>query len=241
MVNDKSGARAFLEVLENAIVARLPAWQEIKSAIPEIVETAKGRGDWKHKREPESAFLNHYALPVLFQHISEDLGYGRDRSRQMMLSESFRHMREMSCGSPARAKRYSSPFGKVFTDPRNVIRRWAGHTGGSKLQQPCPDFALRSPFPHTIVFEGKYFSDGGIAAGETHLVEATYQAFFYGAQPPAGPNAMGIPWDYDYSCLFACDTSEEGSLVRAWKSLTEDVRAGFWEGANIYVMILRPE
>ena len=180
-------------------------------------------------------------MPVLFLHISEDLGYGEDQTQQIMLSESFRNMKEMSCGSPARAKKYSNPFGKVFTDPRSVMRRWAGDTRGSKLQQPCPDFALRSPFPHTTVFEGKYFSVGGIAVGETQLVDAAYQTFFYGAQPPAGPNSAGISWDYDYSCLFACDTSEEGSLDHAWKSWTEDVRAGFWDGANIYVMILRPE
>ena len=46
-------------------------------------------------------------------------------------------------------------------------------------------------------------------------------------------------WDYDYSCLFAYDASEDGTLLNVWNSLDNEVKAGFWEGANLYVMILR--
>jgi hypothetical protein len=47
-------------------------------------------------------------------------------------------------------------------------------------------------------------------------------------------------WDYDYACLLAYDASIDGSLQKAWNTINEAVRLeGLWDGANIYVMILR--
>jgi hypothetical protein len=46
-------------------------------------------------------------------------------------------------------------------------------------------------------------------------------------------------WDYDYACLLAFDASAEGNFLYAWESLDTSVKKGFWESANIYVMILR--
>ncbi len=241
MPDKKAKAKEFLDDLQSAMNDRLPRWQEIQAEIPDIVSEAKGREDWKHKRTPEDVFLHHFAFPILFQYISDDLGHGNDAARQSLLSEFFRNMPDMVSGSPARAMRYGNPFGKVFATPQDVMKRWRGEMRQAKVQQPCPDFALRSPFPHKIIFEGKYFQKGGITAGETHLVETSYQAFFYGAQTPAGENSSGVPWDYDYSCLFACDASNEAGLISAWNSLDGDLQNSFWEGANIYIMVLRPE
>jgi hypothetical protein len=39
--------------------------------------------------------------------------------------------------------------------------------------------------------------------------------------------------------MLAGDVSEEGSMQRAWEALPGKVKKGFWEGANIYVMIVR--
>jgi hypothetical protein len=39
--------------------------------------------------------------------------------------------------------------------------------------------------------------------------------------------------------MLAGDASEEGSLQRAWEALPTKVKRDFWEGANIYVMIVR--
>jgi hypothetical protein len=39
--------------------------------------------------------------------------------------------------------------------------------------------------------------------------------------------------------MLAGDVSEEASLQRAWQAIPRAVKKGFWEGANIYVMILR--
>jgi hypothetical protein len=44
---------------------------------------------------------------------------------------------------------------------------------------------------------------------------------------------------YDYACLMANDASPEGTLSSAWTELHPQTRRSFWEGANVYVMILR--
>jgi hypothetical protein len=42
-----------------------------------------------------------------------------------------------------------------------------------------------------------------------------------------------------YACLLAFDASPDGTLQQSWESLPGKVKRGFWEGANVYAMILR--
>jgi hypothetical protein len=89
-----------------------------------------------------------------------------------------------------------------------------------------------------VVFEAKYFSQGGVDRAASELVRGIYQAFFYRALPAIiePPSSKRPNWDYEYACFFICDTT--GSVHTAWKGFKEDLRKGCWDGANIYVMIL---
>jgi len=118
------------------------------------------------------------------------------------------------------------------------MRRWKGDPKKQTVQS-APDFALRKPFPFNIVFEIKYFEKGGAERAATELVTDLYQAFFYRALPYVPPKNRNPSWDYDYACLLACDASPDGTLLNAWESLPPKVKCGFWEGANVYAMILR--
>jgi hypothetical protein len=93
--------------------------------------------------------------------------------------------------------------------------------------------------PHKVVFEVKYFRQNQSGSAETELVKGIYEAFFYRALPLILETPKRAPWDYDYACLLAYDATEEGNLLKAWNSLNKIVRKGFWDGANIYIMILR--
>jgi hypothetical protein len=99
--------------------------------------------------------------------------------------------------------------------------------------------ALRDPFPYKTVFECKYFRQGEIKVGEFALVEGIYQAFFYLGLAPLPERGKHAAWDYDFACFLALDASNEGGLKRAWDKLSKTVKSGIWDGANIYVMILR--
>ena len=114
--------------------------------------------------------------------------------------------------------------------------RWSN---GCLVAGSYPDMALREPFPFKTVFECKYFRQGDLQAGMTALVEGVYQAFFYLGLPRHPETAKRPAWEYDFACLLALDVSEKGGLKKAWERVSETVKAGIWDGANICVMILR--
>ena len=231
-------AYKFLKSLEGELTSKLPSPDAMRTQVREEVAAAKSDNASKHKRQPEDAFLYHFAFPLLFEHLQTVDGIDRLAARQSLLSEYYRNMNKLCSGTPAR--RQGHPFNKLIgSKPGTIMAQWKG-LSGAPLKQSCPDFALRAPFPFTIVFEGKYFEKGGQTKAETDLVTNIYQAFFYRALPQVAPEGKAPGWNYDYSCLLAYDASPHGSLYQTWNGLNRSVKAGFWEGANVYVMIIRP-
>ena len=89
------------------------------------------------------------------------------------------------------------------------------------------------------MFEGKYFARGSGDKAGRELADSIFQANFYRSLPSVPATARSAAWDYSFACLLAFDASPEGSLQAAWKALDSKVRKSFWEGANVYVMVLR--
>ena len=158
-------------------------------------------------------------------------------ARKVLLSENAKGMSEYASASPSRSEDH--PFTKKLGIRSNKIyQKWLGNEPGKELAQSCPDIAISNP--HKVLFEGKYFSGKKtIETASRELVEDLYQAFFYLGMPSVPSKGAKPAWDYDYACLLAFDASEHGTLRDAWKALPTHVREGFWNGANIYVMILR--
>lgn len=234
---EKRDAYKFLKGLESELTRKLHEPEVMRTRVRQKVEESKSDDKAPHMRKPEDAFLNYFAIPVLFEHLKTIPGIDQAAARESLLSEFYRNMKGMCSGTPARKQRH--PFNKIIgLKPATIMARWKG-AKGNPLPQSCPDFALRSPFPFKIVFEGKYFEKGGTTKAESDLVTNIYQAFFYRALPKIDEDPKTPAWDYDYSCLLAYDASPEGTLYEAWNKLDKKVRAGFWEGANLYVMIIR--
>jgi hypothetical protein len=234
----KREAYIFLEKLGEFLNSRLPPPALMRSRIDAIVREAQECPDSRHLRTAETAFLNQFTTPLIHEVLSVFPGMTAETARDSLLSESYRALAEFCSGTPARRLRH--PFNKALnvTAPK-VYAQWSLDDQTVALTQSCPDFAIRAPFPHKIVFEGKYFRRGGLGAARTALVTNAYQAFFYRALPPDNAAVNRPPWDYDYSCLLAYDATDEGTFVKAWQSLSPAVRAGFWEGASVYIMVLR--
>jgi hypothetical protein len=141
--------------------------------IAEIVRTSKASRSDLHKAFSEGGLLNHYVLPAIHAFLSQLDGMDADTVRESLLSESYREMRAYASGTPARLSRH--PFEKVIgASAQSVVRRWKSTNPRVKSY---PDLALRSPCPYRAVFEGKYFSRGGLTAAETALATNIYQAF----------------------------------------------------------------
>src|SRR5258708_8371943 len=96
------------------------------------------------------------------------------QSQQSLLNEYFRGTPHFATASPARGRRH--PFKKLLgVSPAGIYQQWSDG-GEAALSQSCPDLALRSPFPHAIVFEGNNFPGGSRALAERELVKNVYQA-----------------------------------------------------------------
>jgi hypothetical protein len=242
MTEAQKTAHSFLSDLESHLNSWLPGAIAIRNEIATSVRDSKAlpKGDpGRRSAFPEGAFLNDYILPRMNQYLREHLDLAADDARRALLSESFRAQPTLSSGSPVRSIKH--PFRKVIgVSPRQVMRMWRGETSVPALaMNSCPDLALRAPAPHNIVFEAKYFTMNGITSAETGLVRDIYQAFFYLGLPGLPETKRSAGWNYDFACVLAYDASRDAVLVEAWRSLPAEVREACWDGANVYVMILR--
>jgi hypothetical protein len=235
----KDVAHQFLAGFQQSLERDLGAITSLASTVRQRARAAKDDASTPHLRRPEEVFLNEYAVPRLFEELQSKLRLSPDNARTALLSENYRHMATMCSGTPARAVRH--PFDKTFApSPHGVIEHWRNGKSNA-LRQSCPDLALRAPCPFSIVFEGKYFDQGSLPKAEADLVESIYQAFFYRALPKVAGTGKRPSWDYEFACLLACDASPDGALLRAWEEIPTEVRQGFWEGANVFVMVVRGE
>ena len=227
-------AYRFFRSLEQHLNEALPGPREVATNIADIVRTSKASRTNLHKSFPEGALLNHYVLPAIHRFVSQLNGMDSDRARESLLSESYHQMGEYASGTPARLSRH--PFEKVIgASAQSVVRRWKS---SNPTVKSYPDLALRAPCLYRTVFEGKYFSRGGLTAAETALATNIYQAFFYRglARLPEDPRRPA--WDYEYACVLAYDATPDGAMLQAWDGLRPRIGKGCWEGAAIYVMIL---
>jgi len=238
-MRDKQAAFEFLSAFHKRLEAELVSPAAIEADIRGAVRDAKAHHSQRHLRQPEAAFLNRYVIPRLYAQMQSDLKLSDEAAKHSLLNEYHPSMREYSTHSPAST--FKHPFSKgLGTGARQIYDRWMQRPGvkGSPQIQSCPDFAIRSPAPFSIVFEGKYFPSGSIEYAERELATDIYQAFFYRGLPPAPEKRGRAAWDYTFACLLAYDASPGGTLGAAWRALPHAVREGFWKGGNVYVMIL---
>ena len=234
----KDQAVDFLKELEKTWNSKLPGPTDMKSWIRDTVAAAKTHDKQKHLRLPEAAFLNGQALPVLFELLKTyGGGLSTDDARRALLNESHPGTPDIAIWSPIHWVRH--PFQKILgAKPGDVYRGWTNPDDGRAVARSCPDFSVRDPFPHSILFEGKYFSSGGLKYAQRQLATNIYQAFFYRGLPPLAATKKHPEWKYNYACLMAYDASPLGTLKKAWSDLPLHIRHSFWDGANVYVMIL---
>lgn len=233
----KADALEFLRALHARLNTTLPAPAEMHGQVADLIELGRNDARYRHLCSAEHAFTRGIALPRVYEELTGAFGLSAEDAKKALLSEGWTNFKEISSGTPARTVRH--PFDKAMaSDAWSIYQKWMRKASRLPLTQSCPDFALRSPAPHKVVFEAKYFTGGSPRKAARDLVTDLYQAFFYRALPPIG-GEQERSWDYDYACLFAYDASTDGAFEGAWEALDHDVKEGFWFGANVYVMVLR--
>ena len=235
--NFRQGARSFFEGLEAHLNQSIPCPAETQEKLAALVKRARSSANKYERRNAlhEGAFLYECVFPAVYRFVGDWPNMDPQKAKQALLCEGYIHIPKIASGTPRRWLEH--PFSKATGATRtSIMRRWKA---GTLVEDSCPDMALRAPFPFKTVFECKYFRQGGPEVGKSALVDGVHEAFFYlglARLPERGKHAA---WDYDFACFLALDASNGGSLIEAWKGVSEDVKSNIWESANIYVMILR--
>jgi len=234
---NRDDAKRYFEDLQAYLNGKFPSKDEVKRRVREAVAKAKTSQNDRSKAFPEGAFLNEFVIGATYEFLKEKQKLSSEEACHALLSESHKSHLGIASGTPA--SEFKHPFRKVLgATAKSVVAQWWHDSAKSPVSQSCPDLALRGPCPYRIVFEAKYFRDGGIDAARTALATGIYQCFFYLGLPRHVGTNTHAGWDYDFACFLIFDATDAGSVVSAWRDVRSEVRDGCWEGANIYVMVL---
>jgi hypothetical protein len=231
---DRKAAGKFLDGLKEHLNNRI-SLPEVRQWIQNEEESRPTGKDVQY----ELLFTDTFVLPAIHEYLEKALALpAADRCTAFLAESGLAKTRGWTSNSPRSANKYL--FTKVLgADSKSVVESWWKESEKGQTCQSCPDWAFRSPCPHTVVFEGKFFRKGSVDAARRELVSGIYQCFYYLAHPTFPPTETHPAWDYEYACLFAYDASRERSLVKAWETLNKKVKDACSGGAsNIFVIVL---
>jgi len=233
--SNKKQAWDFFRDLHEALNDAAPPAAEGAEMLRSVVEAARSEPDRGAWRFPEGAYINTLVVPQISDFLRGN-GLTEAQARDSLLSESFRAWPKRCSQSPGRAGKY--PFDKgLGNSSAKVLERWVADRPGRPLGGQFPDLALKSPSPHTALFEAKLFRKGRLRSAQTALVNDFYQAFFYLGLTRLPATPTHPEWNYDYAVLVAYDVTPDAALMQAWDSFDPAIKRSLWDDANIYPMI----
>jgi hypothetical protein len=241
MVHDKDGVHAMLSRYRDDLAAALAD----PTCLAELDAAARRARRQRAAGSPgnipwENTLVGRLLVPVLHSTVARDLREDPKAVQHIIHSENVAsRTKHASPFSPART--LGHPFGKtVGASIDGVAKAWrTTDKKNTGLASACPDFALGHPY--NVVFEAKYYrpTTGTLDVARRALVSGIYQAFFYRSLPFAPARKKDGPaWDYDYAGFVAVDISPGRALHAAWEELRANVKASFWNSANIFVIVV---
>lgn len=231
MMESKADAFAFLAGLEGRLKANLPPPAEMRASVDAIWnKPAHAKTPQERLACRENVFLYHFALPEIFEHVRSAVDFDVGAAVRSLGCEYYQKFPQYAGSNGLRRAGY--PFAKKMgLASRTVMTTWKRARRTFPLNQTFPDLALFEPFPFRIVFDGKFFDQDSLPAGESALVEGVYEVAHY----------RGLPRErgcsYDFGCLLAYDASDDGYMEHAWQTVAQ--KSLFWEDANVFVAIIR--
>jgi hypothetical protein len=253
MIENKREAYDFFASLQKRLNSQLPAPDILQA---EVLKRWKKPKDEKSEQErvanKENIFSYNFALPEIWNHVLSIDGIDAGSAKKSLRGEYYKKYLSFLSGNTRRSEGH--PFGKQYPFENNleeklteIMDRWKKPKGSYAINESYPDLCLTDPFPFKILFEAKYFEGKDLAsteeerlaalvAAEGELVKGVYETAFYRGIPPSFSEDKS-EWDYDFGCLLAYDTSDGAYMQQAWDSVAS--KSMFWDGANIFVMIVR--
>ncbi len=237
-MSSAQAAFTFLSDLQASLEDGLLPPAEMRAAVSAIWQKPKAEKspqELLHCRE--NIFFYHFALPKTFDRVAAFEGFAAEKARQSIRCEYFGKFSSYSRANTRRIQGHPFPK-KLGVKTQEIMEKWKQPIGAFRTYEAYPDMSLSDPFPHSIVFDAKYFQDESLVKAEEALVAGVYEASYYRGLPSATAQyAPQTNWGYDFGCLLAYDASDGSHLKRAWRSVAS--KSLFWDDARVFVMILR--
>ena len=216
-------------------IAALKAFVEAELAIEGIrsrVEQFVADGTSKAGKRREEIFTREFLCPAIakyfYEHTRSELELSEEEICKGLGTEGFANCKGFGF-TPAHKKLHlfrkgdivsSEPPDPWYTESKQQLPKF----------QACPDFAIGSPLPMTILGETKYFQNGTARAAVRQLYDAARQAVFY----------LGVFRDiYDSALIVIADASEDCSFHRGLALVRPDLLARFDEETKVHLLALR--
>ena len=98
------------------------------------------------------------------------------------------------------------------------------------LYQPCPDFAIQSPLPFSIVGETKYFKSGSPTTAITELYNTARQAVFY---------LGALAGRYDAAMMVIADASPDHAFHKGLELLKPELLHRFGDESKVHLVTIK--
>ena len=188
-------AKSFLEGLKIHLNKSIPPSDEVMQRMQNLAADARRKNPKLQEVPHEGLFVDSFVLRPTNEYLVSAHNLTPDEACKSFLVESTDARKSrIAERSPVSANRY--PFKKEFSAVNKVVKSWWNKSKESPVSQACPDLAIC--FPHTVVFEAKYFRKGGIDAARSELVRGIYQCFYYRGLPAVSGTKKHAAWGYDY-------------------------------------------
>ncbi len=208
-------------------------------SIPNFIEAIERNAKRsKYGLETEACFVDEFVVPKLLEFIETTQReiLGGKQPNEVIRSGSTAARQKYKLAKIGGSKGH--PFTKVIGEkPSKLFNLWRPGAKRTPGFEAWPDLALSAPYK--IVFECKYFKrEAADPLAKDALVQYLHEVFFYRGLPRREENEKRPGWDYDYSCLLAYDATKNHRLANAWTEVKAGIEKNFWDGGNIFVMVL---
>ena len=218
--------KATLENLKNYIREELER-SAIRESLELIITDRSSKAGTRH----EEVFTREFLCPTIgrffYEHVRSELNLSDAEIENGLGTEGF-----VNCPgfgfTPGHKNNHL--FTKLDIMKARPPDTWFGKNENAlSTFQACPDFAIRSPLPFSIVGETKYFKSGSPEAAVTELYNTARQAVFYlGAFPKC----------YDGAMMVVADASPDHAFHKGLKLLKPELLQRFGSETNVHLVTI---
>lgn len=202
--------------------------KEVLACIESFIQDATSTAGTKSREE---IFTREFLCPSLLKFFNQELSGQIDLTNneieEGMGTEGYKNVDGFGF-TPARKGKYFFTKGQaIASDPPEAWFKSSNKKLTSYMA--CPDFALRSPLPMSVVGEAKYFTKDSKETAIRELYNDIRQCMFY----------LGAFSEYTDALLVVADASKKHTFANCLNLLEDDLLKRFGSETNIHLCIIK--